>query len=105
MANRYHARITSSGYVYILITVVISVAAVNTGNNLLYLISSIMLALMFISGLSSLEVALEKREWMWRSAMNFMALKRHHPGNRVNHQRCSLKGPQSVYRTILEKGL
>jgi disulfide bond formation protein DsbB len=51
MARKYEVKITSSGLIYILITIVLSVAAINTGNNLLYIISSLLLALMAISGL------------------------------------------------------
>ena len=54
MAARYRVKITTSGFIYILITIVLSVAAINTGNNLLYLISSLMLALMALSGMVSL---------------------------------------------------
>ena len=54
MRQRYHVKITSSGYIYILLTIVLSVGVANTGNNLLYLMASLMLALMFLSGLSSL---------------------------------------------------
>ena len=50
----YRVKVTSSGYIYIIITIVLSVGAVNTGNNLLYLMTSLMLALMLLSGLSSL---------------------------------------------------
>ncbi len=54
MRRRYRVSITRGGYVYIFLTIVISVGAVNTGNNLLYLVSSLMLSLMLVSGLSSL---------------------------------------------------
>ena len=54
MSKRYKVKITPSGYIYIIITILISVAAINTGNNLLYIISSLMLALMALSGLASL---------------------------------------------------
>lgn len=54
MNRKYHVKITSSGFIYIVITIVISVAAINTGNNLLYLISSLLLALMALSGFVSL---------------------------------------------------
>jgi len=54
MPKRYRVKITPSGYIYILITIVLCVGAVNTGNNLLYLMGSLMLALMLLSGLSSL---------------------------------------------------
>ncbi len=54
MAGRYRVKITRPGFVYIAITILISVAAINTGNNLLYIISSLMLALMALSGAASL---------------------------------------------------
>lgn len=54
MSRRYQVKITASGYIYIVVTILISVAAINTGNNLLYIISSLMLALMAISGIASL---------------------------------------------------
>lgn len=49
----YSVKITKSGYIYIIMTVVLSVGAVNTGNNLLYLMASLTLALMILSGLTS----------------------------------------------------
>jgi len=51
--RQYQVSITKGGYFYIVITLLISVGAVNTGNNLLYLVSSALLAVMLISGLSS----------------------------------------------------
>lgn len=68
MSRRYRVKITRSGLIYIIITVLISVAAINTGNNLLYIISSLMLALMALSGAASLsnllfiDIALEPAE-------------------------------------------
>lgn len=68
MAKRYRVKITRSGLIYIVITILISVAAINTGNNLLYIISSLMLALMALSGaaslvnLFSLDISLEPAE-------------------------------------------
>ncbi|RJR30712.1 MAG: DUF58 domain-containing protein [Desulfobacteraceae bacterium] len=53
MARRYIVKIAPSGYIYIVVTILISVAAINTGNNLLYIISSLMLALMAVSGAAS----------------------------------------------------
>jgi uncharacterized protein (DUF58 family) len=53
MSLRYRVKITRGGYIYIVLTVVMAVGGVNTGNNLLYLISSVMLAGMLVSGLSS----------------------------------------------------
>ncbi len=51
--RKYQVSITKGGYFYIAITLVISIGAVNTGNNLLYLVSSALLAVMLLSGLSS----------------------------------------------------
>ncbi len=54
MRRRYRVSITKGGYAYILLTIVVSVGAVNTGNNLLYLVSSLMLSAMLLSGMASL---------------------------------------------------
>ncbi len=43
-------KITKSGYIFILTTIFIGFAAINTGNNLLYLITSCLLGFMGISG-------------------------------------------------------
>ena len=43
-------KITKSGYIYIFITIFIGFAAINTGNNLLYLLTSSLLGFMGISG-------------------------------------------------------
>ena len=51
--RRYGEKINKTGYIYILITFLIGVGAVNTGNNLLYLISSLMLSLLILSGIGS----------------------------------------------------
>ncbi|MDD5095697.1 MAG: hypothetical protein PHV74_15185 [Dehalococcoidia bacterium] len=52
--RRYRVRIAPSGGVFIVITLILSVGAVNTGNNLLYMLSSLLLGLMILSGLASL---------------------------------------------------
>jgi uncharacterized protein (DUF58 family) len=49
--RRVRVRITASGWLYIALTIVIGAAAVNTTNNLLYLIASGLLALMAVSGI------------------------------------------------------
>ena len=49
--RRIRARITASGWLYVGLTIVIGAAAVNTTNNLLYLITSGLLAIMAVSGL------------------------------------------------------
>jgi uncharacterized protein (DUF58 family) len=53
-AGRYQVKITRSGFIYIGLTIALGVGAANTGNNLLYLMASLMLGLMLLSGLSSL---------------------------------------------------
>ena len=58
-------RITKVGLWYLLLTVIVVVAATNTGNNALYLVLACMLALLLVSGVVSrwnlrhLEVALD----------------------------------------------
>jgi uncharacterized protein (DUF58 family) len=44
-------RINKSGYLYIALTVIIGFSAVNTGNNLVYLIASALLSYMLVSGI------------------------------------------------------
>ena len=51
--RRYGEKINKTGYIYILITFLIGVGAVNTGNNLLYLVASLMLSLLILSGIGS----------------------------------------------------
>ena len=53
MARKYRVKIAPSGIVFVIITLVLSIGAANTGNNLLYLMTSLMLALIILSGLSS----------------------------------------------------
>jgi len=45
--------VTRTGIVYVLMTVLISVAALNTGNNLLYIVVAAMLAAILVSGVAS----------------------------------------------------
>ncbi len=54
MKKRYRVRVNRSGIIFIGITVFFGVAAVNTANNLLYLVVSSMLSFMLLSGLLSL---------------------------------------------------
>jgi uncharacterized protein (DUF58 family) len=54
MKKRYRVRVNRSGIIFIGITVFFGVAAVNTANNLLYLVVSSMLSFMLVSGLLSL---------------------------------------------------
>jgi uncharacterized protein (DUF58 family) len=45
--------VTKAGIVYVLVTLVIGIAALNTGNNLLYIVVAAMLAAIIVSGYSS----------------------------------------------------
>ena len=53
LATRRSIRITSEGVRFLLFTIVIGVAAINTGNNLFYLLLAMMLSLVVISSLLS----------------------------------------------------
>jgi len=48
--------VTRAGLIYILISVVIGIAAVNTGNNLLYVVVAAMLSAILVSGVASAQV-------------------------------------------------
>ena len=49
----FHYDVTRAGIVYIAITVLIGVAALNTGNNLLYIVVAAMLSAILVSGIAS----------------------------------------------------
>ena len=51
--DAFHYDVTRAGMVYVVITVVIGIAALNTGNNLLYIIVAAMLAAILVSGFAS----------------------------------------------------
>lgn len=51
--RRRHRRITFEGVMFVILTVLIGIAALNTGTNLLYLILSMMLCLLLLSGVVS----------------------------------------------------
>ncbi len=51
--DSFDFEVTRAGIVYVLVTLLIGVAALNTGNNLLYLIISTMLAAVLVSGICS----------------------------------------------------
>ena len=53
LATRRSLRLTSEGTRFLLFTIGIGVAAVNTGNNLFYLLLAMMLSVVVISGLLS----------------------------------------------------
>jgi uncharacterized protein (DUF58 family) len=48
-----HYEVTKAGVIYVLVTLVIGIAALNTGNNLLYIVVATMLAAILVSGVVS----------------------------------------------------
>ncbi|HUK56795.1 MAG TPA: DUF58 domain-containing protein [Nitrospiria bacterium] len=63
---------TPTGTRFVLLTLAVGVAAVNTGNNLLYLILGMMLSLIIVSGILS-EQSLRKISFEWRFPVRIFA--------------------------------
>jgi uncharacterized protein (DUF58 family) len=53
LRQTFHYEVTKAGMVYVLVTMVIGIAALNTGNNLLYIVVAAMLAAILVSGVAS----------------------------------------------------
>lgn len=53
LRQSFHYDVTKAGVVYVLVTLVIGIAALNTGNNLLYIVVAAMLAAILVSGIVS----------------------------------------------------
>lgn len=53
LRDTFNYEVTRAGVVYVLVTLVIAIAALNTGNNLLYIVVAAMLAAILVSGLVS----------------------------------------------------
>jgi uncharacterized protein (DUF58 family) len=53
LRQTFHYEVTKTGVVYVLVTLVIGIAALNTGNNLLYIVVAAMLAAILVSGVFS----------------------------------------------------
>jgi len=53
LRQTFHYEVTKAGVVYVLVTLVIGIAALNTGNNLLYIVVSAMLSAILVSGVVS----------------------------------------------------
>jgi uncharacterized protein (DUF58 family) len=53
LRQTFHYDVTKVGVVYVLVTLVIGIAALNTGNNLLYIVVAAMLAAILVSGVVS----------------------------------------------------
>ena len=71
LRQTFHYEVTKVGVIYVLVTLVIGIAALNTGNNLLYIVVSAMLAAILVSGvvsamvLSGLELGVRLPEHMF----------------------------------------
>ncbi len=75
--------VTKAGIVYVLVTLVIAIAALNTGNNLLYIVVAAMLAAILVSGVASawvlrwleLDVRLPEQVFAGRAVMGRIVLR------------------------------
>jgi uncharacterized protein (DUF58 family) len=56
LRQTFHYEVTKAGVIYVLVTLVIGIAALNTGNNLLYIVVAAMLAAILVSGVVSAQV-------------------------------------------------
>src|SRR5438270_13362589 len=56
LRETFDYEVTRAGIVYVLVTLVIAIAALNTGNNLLYIVVAAMLAAILVSGIMSAQV-------------------------------------------------
>ncbi len=53
LRQTFHYEVTKAGVAYVLVTLIIGIAALNTGNNLLYIVVAAMLAAILVSGIFS----------------------------------------------------
>ena len=78
-----HYEVTKAGVIYVLVTLVIGIAALNTGNNLLYIVVAAMLAAILVSGVVSalvlrgleLDVRLPEHMFAGRSVVGRIVLR------------------------------
>src|ERR1022692_2436125 len=83
LRETFHYEVTKAGVVYVLVTLVIGIAALNTGNNLLYIVVAAMLAAIMVSGVVSalvlrgleLEVRLPEHVFAGRVVMGRIVLR------------------------------
>jgi uncharacterized protein (DUF58 family) len=83
LRQSFHYEVTKAGVVYVLVTLVIGIAALNTGNNLLYIVVAAMLAAILVSGVASalvlrglqLEVRLPEHVFAGRPLVGRIALR------------------------------
>lgn len=83
LRQTFHYEVTKVGVVYVLVTLVIGIAALNTGNNLLYIVVAAMLAAILVSGVVSamvlrgleLEVSLPEHVFAGRPVVGRIGLR------------------------------
>jgi uncharacterized protein (DUF58 family) len=83
LRQTFHYEVTRAGVVYVLVTLVIGIAALNTGNNLLYIVVAAMLAAILVSGMVSamvlrgleLDVRLPEHVFAGRAVVGRVALR------------------------------
>ncbi|MGD0569907.1 MAG: DUF58 domain-containing protein [Candidatus Sulfotelmatobacter sp.] len=83
LRQTFHYEVTKVGVAYVLVTLVIGIAALNTGNNLLYIVVAAMLAAILVSGVVSamvlrgleLEVSLPEHVFAGRPVMGRIGLR------------------------------
>ena len=83
LRQTFHYEVTKAGVIYVLVTLVIGIAALNTGNNLLYIVVAAMLAAILVSGVVSalvlrgleLEVRLPEHMFAGRPVMGRIVLR------------------------------
>jgi uncharacterized protein (DUF58 family) len=83
LRQTFHYEVTKAGVIYVLVTLVIGIAALNTGNNLLYIVVAAMLAAILVSGLVSalglrgleLEVSLPEHVFAGRPVLGRIVLR------------------------------
>ena len=83
LRHTFHYDVTKAGVAYVLVTLVIGIAALNTGNNLLYIVVAAMLSAILVSGVVSalvlrgleLEVRLPEHVFAGRQVMGRIVLR------------------------------
>jgi len=83
LRQTFHYEVTKAGVIYVLVTLVIGIAALNTGNNLLYIVVAVMLAAILVSGVVSalvlrgleLDVRLPEQVFAGRAVVGRIVLK------------------------------
>jgi uncharacterized protein (DUF58 family) len=88
MRESFDYDVTRVGVVYVLVTLVIGIAALNTGNNLLYIVVAAMLAAILVSGIAS--------AWVLRWLRLDVRLPEHVFAGRPVHGRIVLQNPRRL---------